>query len=252
MTIDKPIVAFDVESTGLDTSKDFIIQLSMVKFNYIDDTVQIVDTYSTYVKPAGSYQIGLGAYFKHKITPKILEDKPLFIDIAQDVRNFMDGCALLTYNGISFDTKILEKEFKDCGIDWSVLDYDNYDAFLEEKRRNGNRLEEVYTRLTGHTMGEAGLSAHDALSDVKATIEVFSIQQKEKEYLPEPIITEGNTIVQKKFDNTDNMYYCMTFGKYKDVPLEYVAKFDRGYIAWALSDKASFGPKTKEIIAKYL
>ena len=101
----KNLITFDLETTGLDRSKHFIIQIAAIKTN---SKGEIIDTLNEYIQPSGSYSIDLGAYFKHHITPEFLKDKPYFKDIAPKIIEFFSpDCAILTYNGLSFDIAFL-------------------------------------------------------------------------------------------------------------------------------------------------
>lgn len=241
------LVIFDIETTGLDREKDFIIQFSAIKYDKHDP--ENIETYSTYIRPVGSYTMSVAAINKHHITPKFLEDKPTFLDVALDIYNFIDDCALLTYNGLSFDAPFLKREFKDAGIDWGFSDIPFYDAFLEEKRRNGNTLDDTYKRYMGSSMEENGLNPHDALSDCKATLSVFLEQQKQKFYEPEQILTEDGFIKIMEFGNKDTE--CFAVGKWSGVSVEYVAKYDKPYITWILNNPG-FDKKTKLICESYI
>lgn len=244
----KTIVCFDIESTGLDTTKDSIIQISMAKFD--SETYELIDTYNTYVRPEGSYQIGIGAYLKHGITPEKLNDKPTFSEIFDKVYAFMDDSDILGYNCISFDIKILSAEFARVGVKFDFMNRNIYDSFLEEKRRNGISLENTYKRYMGKTMEEDDLSAHNSMSDVIATVCVFKEQQKIQSYEGEDLITEDNVIANQQFG--DNKALCFTMGKYSGVPVSYVAKNDKNYLQWAVSPKCSFSDNTKKFISSYL
>ena len=241
------LVVFDIETTGTDKERDHIIQFSAVKYDKNDP--KNLETYSTYVKPTGPYTMSVAALSKHNITPKFLEDKPEFIDVAQDILDFINGCAILTYNGLSFDAPILKRHFKECGIDWSFIDIPFYDAFLEEKRRNSHRLEETYKRYMGSTMEENGLNPHDALSDCLATLTVFLEQQKIQKFGPEDILTEDGFIKIMDFSGKDTE--CFAVGKWSGVSIEYVAKHDRSYITWILNNPG-FDKKTKLICESYI
>ena len=244
----KTIVAFDLETTGLDKTKDYIIQIAAVKFDY--DTKKIVDKLNYYVQPSGSYSISLQAYFKHGIKPDFLADKPYFKDIAQQVLDFMSGCDILSYNGTSFDVPFLKAEFDRNGFNWNVLNVRFYDAFIEEKKRNGNRLEETYTRYYGKSMEESGLKAHDAYSDVMGTIGVFYAQQKNEQYESFNMLTEDNLLKIQEFRGEQKP--CFTYGKYKDLSIELVDQVDQDYLKWCVSDKSSFCQSTKRYINSFI
>lgn len=241
------LVVFDIETTGLDKKKDYIIQFSAIKYDR--ETNKIIATYDKYIQPAGNYTMSVAAISKHRITPEFLKDKPLFVEVANEIYQFMDGCDILTYNGIRFDAPFLKREFADCGIEWNFSDLNFYDAMAEEVRRNGNSLGDSFKRYTGKTMEEAGLDAHNALSDIKATLAVFIKQQKQKEYGPEEILTEDGFIRRLEFAGKDTE--CFVIGKWAGVSLEYVAKYDKSYLNWIISSN-DFDKKTKMICESYI
>lgn len=244
----KSIVVFDLETTGLDRAKDQIIQFAGLKIDR--DTNNIIDTMNLYIKPTGDYQISIQAYFKHGIKPEFLKDKPHFYEVGQDIANFLKDSDILTYNGTSFDIPFLLNEFERCGIEFSFLNRDCYDAFLEEKRRKGNSLSDTYARYKGMTMEEAGLSAHDALSDVKATYTIFYAQQKNKPYGPEKMYGEDNSVSLQEFQG--KLQPCMNIGKYKGLSIDFIKSFDMQYLNWTISDKCNFTKSTKEFIKECL
>lgn len=245
---DKPLVIYDLETTGLDKSKDQIIQFAAVKYDW--NIKKIVDSKNLYIQPMGNYSIPIGAYLVHGINAEFLKDKPHFKDVAQSIFDFFVGCDVVTYNGCSFDNAILTEEFARVGLSFDARTFANYDCFYEEKRINGNRLGDTFKRYYGRTMDEAGLKAHDALSDVKATAAIFVKQQELHPYEPEQIITVDNVVAMQEFQG--KIVPCFTLGKYRGLGVAFVASFDQGYIAWAIGDKSKFVPSTKEYLKQYL
>ena len=244
----KNFVIFDIETTGLDKLKDQIIQFAGIKVN--PENHRIIDSKNIWIQPVGNYQMSLGAYFKHGIKPEQLKDKPYFSEVAQEILDFFKDCDVITYNGNSFDIPFLLAEFNKVGIDYTFTTTNCYDAFLEEKRRNGNRLAETYQRYKGKSMEEAGLVNHDALSDVKATYSVFVAQQRIKHYEPEQMFGDDNVITNQEFQ--DKIQPCFNIGKYKGISLELVNQIDKGYLAWTLSDSCNFSNTTKEFIKSFI
>ena len=243
----RPIVAFDLETTGLDKTKDYIIEISAVKFD--PKTMVIIGEYSKYVQPEGAYSISIQAYMKHHITPEFLKDKPYFFEIADEIIEFIGDCDILTYNGSSFDIPFLQAELGRCGRHIDFLNKQCWDACLEERRRNGNTLEATYQRYAGKTMEDAGLSAHEALSDVKATIFVFTKQQEKQAYGPEAMYGEDNFIVNSECNG--QMQPCFNVGKYKNLPISYVSTIDQGYLNWIV-EKGEFAQSTKNYVKQYI
>lgn len=241
------LVVFDIETTGLDKENAHIIQFSAIKYD--KNNPDNVEVYETYIQPTGNYSISLPAFSKHGITPDFLKDKPHFVDVAMDIYNFMDDCALLTYNGLSFDAPFLKREFKDVGITWNFSEVPFYDSFLEEKRRNSHKLEDTYKRYMGVSMEENGLTAHDSTSDCKATLAIFLKQQAEKFFETEEILTEDGFI--KRMEFAGKTVECFAVGKYAGTPVMYVAKNDKSYLNWVINNH-KFDNKTKLICESYL
>ena len=244
----RPLVVPDVETTGLNKETDYIIQFAAIKVDR--QTGNIIDSMNLYIKPSGSYNITIQAYLKHHIKPADLEDKPTFAEVADSIRDFIEGCDILTYNGNNFDLPFIKNEFKRAGKNIDFMKFNCYDAFLEEKRRNSNSLGSTFIRYTGHSMEEDGLQPHDALSDVKATYKIFEEQQKVKEYGPEVRLTEDNVLIMANFNGKEQPVF--NIGKYKELPISYVSTVDQGYLRWCVSESASFVQSTKDYISKYI
>ncbi len=242
------IIVFDLETTGLDRTKDQIIQFAGLKID--TDTNKILNELNLYIKPFGSYTISTGAYFKHHITHEFLDDKPYLKDVASQIIEFIGDDPLLTYNGNGFDIPFLKYELNKYGYDIEFTKRQCYDAFLEEKRRNGINLENTYLRYKGKTMEDAGLIAHDAFSDIKATYAIFVAQQRKQKYGPEKMYGEDNAVADYDFDG--KLVPCMNIGKYKNVPLEYIKEHDQNYLQWCVSDKCNFMPASKNFIKQFI
>ena len=217
---------------------------------YDRETGNMLDSMNLYIQPEGGYTITIQAYMKHKISPEFLKDKPYFFEVADDIIEFIKDCDILTYNGNTFDIAFLISEMKRVNRDIDFMKFDCYDAFLEEKRRNGINLENTYLRYKGKTMEEAGLTAHDAFSDIKATYAIFVAQQRKQKYGPEKMYGEDNAVAD--YDFGGKMVPCMNIGKYRNVPLEYIAEHDQSYLQWCISDKCNFMPASKNFIKKYI
>ena len=243
----KPLVVLDVETSGLKRSgDDWIIQFSAIKV----DTEQnkIIDKMNEYIQPDGNYTMNIMAYLTHRIHPDFLKDKPKFKDLAPKIYEFLQGCDILTYNGVAFDLPFLALEFRRCGIDWHPTDYVCYDAYKEEVRRNANNLETAFKRYCGRTMEEAGLMAHDGSADIKATYAVFRHQNETSPVLPEKVITDDDVFTWGEYEGEEMI--LINTGKYRGCPLEVLKGVDRSYLVWMRDTNIS--AKSKEIITKAL
>ena len=165
----KNIVAFDVETTGLSFTTDYIIQIAAVKF---DTEFNIIDSMKYMVKPIKDFEIAEGAQEKHGITKEfVLENGTDLKIVAEEFLKFIDGCDMLSYNGKSFDVRMISKDFASVGLPFDINRV-FYDSLLLESKLQPRTLEAVYKRYTGNDL----IDAHDALADVLATIEVFKHQ----------------------------------------------------------------------------
>lgn len=239
---------FDLETTGLNREKDQIIQFAAVKHD--KQTLELVDQIDLYIRPTGTYQITLAAYFKHHITPAFLEDKPTLAEVAPKIVEFMKGCDILGYNHKSFDIPFLVSALEKAGYSLDILENDVYDVFLEEKIRNGNSLGDTFKRYYGKTMDEAGYEAHNALSDVMATFDIFKAHQSTGEVKPTLMFGTDNAITMMDF--MGKLQPCFSIGKYRQIPVSYVVQKDPDYIKWCLSDSCNFFKSTKEFLKEQL
>ena len=221
------LVVFDLETTGLDRTKDQIIQFSGLKIDTTNHS--ILDSKNLYIQPIGDYSISIAAYTKHRITPEFLKDKPYLKDVAKEIVDFIGDNNVVTYNGNGFDIPFLKTELNKYGYDINFMNRKCFDAFLEEKARNGINLENT---------------------DIKATYAVFVAQQTHKPYDAQKMYGEDNVIVDADFDG--QIKPCFNLGKYRNVSLEYVSKYDQKYLQWCVSDKCNFMDSTKKYIQTYI
>lgn len=239
----KPLVSLDIETTGLDKNTDRIIQFAAVKFDR--ENKKNLGELNLLIRPDDPQCImSIGAFIKHGIHPDKLKDKPTFKEVAQQIYSFINGCDILTYNGVYFDLPFLMNEFKRAGIDFLPSEYKCYDAYKEECRRNGTHLVDSFKRYTGKTMEEAGLAAHDAMSDSKACLAVFYNQCKAAEVQPEQMLTDDDMLVMADFNGSSEV--TVNFGRYKGVPLKILKVADPSYITWMLSTNIS--KKTRDLL----
>lgn len=239
------VVCFDVETTGLSDKEDYIIQLAMSKFDI--NTFEIVDSKNWYIEPIHAYEISPGAIKTHGITKEYLKEHGVNIkDIAQEIIDFVEDSDYLTYNGNSFDVRFIYKDLKMAGYEFPIKGKQFYDAYLMYKKFNPCTLSHVYESLTGEEMADA----HDAFSDVEATISVFRELMKNTtirnaQMMPEnQLISPENSI---RYDVSDNIIF--NFGKYKDAEFCKVLDRDPSYVKWFLSNISS--DYTKKILKKY-
>lgn len=247
------IVCFDVETTGLSPTEDYIIQLAMVKIN--SKTLEEVDRRMWYIEPAHSYEITQGAFEAHGITKEFLKENGVSMkDIAPEIIQFVEDADYLTYNGNHFDVKFIYKDLALFGFEFPMEDKVFYDAFSLYKKYHPSTLSAIYKNYTGRELE----GAHDAFTDVKATIEVFKCIKDEQdaelsewaELQENQMLSPEGSIRRATNMGQDGDYIVFTVGKYKDTEFCEVMRKDPGYIKWFGDNVAS--NYTKRILNEYV
>jgi len=174
MTLSKPIVFFDLETTGVNTSHDKIVQIGAIKLN-IDGTEEVKNVLINPTIP-----IPAGATAVHGISDEDVKDKPKFNQIAKSFAAWLRGCDLAGYNSDNFDIPMLIEEFSKAGVEFPEDGTSFVDVLKIERRVNSHTLGNTYKRYTGDELE----GAHDALADVRATLTIFQKQLEVNPDLP--------------------------------------------------------------------
>lgn len=226
------ITAFDLETTGLDIKKDYIIQIGLVKFN--SKTFEELESKCWYIKPPRPITISPEAQEKHGISIEYLnEHGVLLADVWDEIRSTIGDDDILSYNGNHFDVPMLYYNLvrENLQFDFSKRKY--YDSMVIERKKLQYKLSETYKRYTGDYFD----GAHDALCDVKATIEVFKHQINES---PESLDNKDFLLVSPeglvKYNDDGKLIFA--YGKYRNHLTNEICKTDTAYIKWVI-DKFS-------------
>ncbi|MDD5504041.1 MAG: 3'-5' exonuclease [Candidatus Omnitrophica bacterium] len=242
MFIKKPLVVFDLETTGTWVEKDKIVEIGMVKL-MPDGNRQ---GYVKRVNPGIPIPVNVTKIIG--ITNNDVKDAPVFKDICSEVLEFIGDCDLGGFNIYRFDLPVLEREIIEAGMSFHWKDRGIYDAqkiyHIHEKRD----LMAAYQLYCGKEL----TNAHTALGDAEATVEILSAQIMK--YGSESAGIES----LKDIDYETSSYYydpekkfCWwngdlypSFGKYRRKKhIKAIAQNDRGYLEWLAG--ADFGDEVK-------
>ena len=233
----KPIVSFDIESTGINPLSDRIVEIAI----YRDPTGEKLHHY---VNPA--IPIPKEASEIHGIYDKDVVGKPLFREIADQIIAFCKDCDIAGFNSNMFDVPMLFSQLHFDGFDTKWLsDANLLDAGVIYKRNQPRTLGAAYQHFTGDTLDDA----HTAMADTEATAEVFlkMTEVYELEALSREELAsycnydKPRADVSGKFFVDDDGDYCYNFGKHKGTK----AKLERGFAGWMLGK--DFLPDTLDI-----
>ena len=166
LNLKKPLVIFDLETTGLDLVKDRIIQISYIKVSPNGEEDRGNDIINP-EKPIDPFITQLTG-----ISNEDVKDKPTFKQLAQTLADKFTGCDFAGFNSNNFDIPLLAEEFLRAGVDFDFSKCRLIDAcaiFRKMERRN---LAAAYKFYCGHKM-EEDFEAHRADQDTEATYRVL-------------------------------------------------------------------------------
>ena len=273
LNLQKPLVIFDLETTGLDLVKDRIIQLSYIKVYPDGREVRVNEIINPEKMIPVEVQTLTG------ITNEMVKDKPTFKQIATRLSNEFTGCDFAGFNSNHFDVPLLAEEFLRAGIDFDFSKCRLIDAqsiFHKMERRN---LAAAYKFYCGRKM-EDDFEAHRADQDTEATYRVlmaeldmyapgvqeepervlendmqyladFSRQNNNVDFSGRIVWAEqkdasGKTILDEK--GQPKMIEVFNFGKHKGIPVADVLRMDPGYYSWILG--GDFTYNTKQVLTR--
>jgi len=250
--IKRPLIVFDLETTGLDVQKDQIVQIAARKFLPAEiGLVKVPDKkniLNQYIRP--EVEITKEAQAVHEIDSIKLKNKPIFKEIAKKLYKFFRNCDLSGYNILNFDIPILQRQFSECGYSWKVKNVvDCYRIFKEHVPHTLKGALEYYGRSVGRDWLHFDL--HDASQDVLATSYVLwqqlghyqlgeTFREIHKHY--SPIDLQGKLMLS----NDDGI--ALSFGKYKGIDLKNVPE---NYLQY-LWDNNVLLDDAKKIIVEYV
>lgn len=258
--LDKDLIFFDIESTGLNVMRDRIIQIALIK--YPKDGGEPIE-WEMLINPA--MIITEEAMSVHGISPTDVANKPTFPQVAQKLYDFIGDADLAGYNSNRFDVPMLMEEFDRAGFDFDVSKrrlLDMARIFYKMEPRTLSAAVKFYT-------GKKMENAHDALADVRATIDVFKGQLKRYEnedfedadgnITEKPIRNDMQALHEftndlRHVDVTQRLKYdhngvvVFNFGKYQNQPVGKVLAKDRNYYNWIMSKE--FSVQVKRMVHK--
>ena len=245
LNLKRPIIFFDLETTGIDIARDRIVEISMVKV--MPDGEEIVRTRR--INPG--MPIPAEATAIHGITDEDVKDCPLFPQIAKSLAQFIEGCDFGGFNSNRFDLPVLVEEFLRAGVD------------VDFKRRRFVDVQNIFHKKEQRTLVAAYKfycdkdleDAHSAEADTLATYEVLMAQLERYPDLENDIdkLAEFSTRGEAA-DYAGRILFnekgeeVFGFGKYKGRPVAEVFRAEPSYYAWMMN--GDFPLYTKKVITE--
>ncbi len=273
LNLTKPLVIFDLETTGLDLVKDRIIQISYIKVfpNGKEERVNEM------VNPEKIIPVEVQDLTG--ITNDMVKDKPTFKQLAARLEKAFTGCDFAGFNSNHFDVPLLAEEFLRAGVNFDFSKCRLIDVCTIFKKLERRNLAAAYLFYCGRKM-EEDFEAHRADQDTEATYRVlmgqldmytaerqeepdrvlqndmqflsdFSRQNNNVDFAGRIVWAErkdaaGKPVLQA--DGTPQLIETFNFGKYKGVPVAQVLRSDPGYYSWMLG--GDFTNNTKQVLTR--
>ncbi len=246
LNLTKPIVFFDLETTGIDVATDRVVELSFVRLEPNGNRQSMT------LRLDPERHIPEEASAVHGIYDADVKDCPTFRDKAEELKNIFDGCDLAGFNSNRFDIPLLAEEFIRAGV---VID-------LNSARRVD--VQNIYHKLERRTLVAAYKfycnkdleNAHSASADTEATLEVLEAQL---DHYPEELKNDIDFLAD--FSSRDNFVdfagrfaynekgeEIVNFGKHKGRLVKDVLRIDPSYYNWMM--QSDFTMNTKQVLTR--
>jgi len=266
LKLKRPLVFFDLETTGTKVGVDRIVEMAMIKVNP-DGTVvkkpeQPGKAHRILVNP--EMPIPLESSLVHGVYDEDVEDAPTFGRIAPGLLKWLHGCDLVGFNSNRFDMEMLAEEFLRVGVDFGVEDRHLIDVQNIFHKMEQRTLRAAYAFYCGKELE----GAHEALPDTLATLEVFLAQLER--YKDHTVLdSRGETVGPVPSEMAELATFCQmrnnadlmgrlvydddgvvvfNFGKYMGQPVKEVLARDPGYFGWMM--QGDFPRYTKRVLER--
>lgn len=245
LNLKRPIVFFDLETTGVDTSKDRIVEISMIKV--MPDGSKDVRTRR--VNP--EMHIPEEATAIHGISDEDVKNEPTFRQIAKSLAQFIQGCDFGGFNSNRFDLPLLVEEFLRVGVDVDLKRHKFVDVQNIFHKKEQRTLVAAYKFYCDKDLEDA----HSAAADTMATYEVLCSQLDRYDDLENDIdFLAAYSERDKTADYAGRILYneqgveVFGFGKYRGQSVEEVFRREPSYYAWMM--EGDFPRYTKKVITE--
>ena len=248
LVLERPLVFFDIESTGTNPYRDRIVEIAVIKVMPDGSRQEVVRR----INP--SMPIPAGASAVHGIYDADVADCPTFDVIAHNLYNYLEGCDLAGYNIVKFDVPMLQEDFKRCNLELNMRDRKLIDVFNIFCRLYPRNLSAAYKFFCGGDLEDA----HSALADTDATVAVLLGQLAKHPELPREMAGLAEFSAARDADFVDSEgrlkfsgeEVVINFGKNSGRRLRELAEEDPGFLRWML--RSDFSDEVKEIIKNAL
>ena len=243
LNLKNPLIFFDLETTGVNISKDRIVEISLIKVmpsgQEIEKTLRI--------NP--EMPIPAEATAVHHIIDEDVKNAPTFKQVAKELGKFFEGCDIAGFNSNKFDIPLLMEEFLRADVNVDLSRHRFIDVQTIFHKMEQRTLVAAYKFYCGKNLEDA----HSANADTKATYEVLKAQldrypelKNDVEFLSTFSTHNRNVDLAGRIIYNDQKVPVFNFGKYKGVSVEEVLRKDMGYFGCMMN--GDFPLNTKQVL----
>ncbi|MEX0967407.1 MAG: 3'-5' exonuclease [Bacteroidia bacterium] len=248
LDLKKSIVFFDIEATGLNVSKDRIVEISFLK---LEPNIEDYECRSYRINP--EMPIPADSTKIHGITDEDVKDKPTFKQVAKEINQYFGNSDLSGFNVLRFDLPMLVEEFLRAGMDFQFSDRKVIDVQKIFHTMEKRTLTAAYQFYCGKELEQA----HTSEADTRATYEVLCAQlerykelQNNVDHLYNFLGSPGKTMVDLagRLVRNKQGVEVFNFGKHNGRPVEEVFRKEPSYYNWMM--ERDFPQHTKQKITE--
>ncbi|WP_055448836.1 3'-5' exonuclease [Lacinutrix mariniflava] len=243
LNLTKPICFFDLETTGINISKDRVVEISILKVFPNGNK----ESKTWLVNPEMPIPAETSAI--HGVTDERVANEPTFKELAKEISVMTKDCDLAGFNSNRFDIPLLAEEMLRADMDFDM------------KGRVAVDVQTIFHKMEKRTLGAAYKfycdksleNAHTAEADTLATYEVLKAQLDRYEDLENDTKFLAEFSSHKKFADfagfinfNEDGEECFSFGKHKNKKVLDVLDKEPGYFGWLLN--ADFPLYTKKVL----
>jgi DNA polymerase III, epsilon subunit and related 3''-5'' exonucleases len=245
LNLKRPIIFFDLETTGTNVTQDRIVEISLIKVMPSGEEIEKTRRINPGIPiPAEATEI-------HHISDADVADAPTFKMVAKDLARIFTGCDIAGFNSNRFDIPMLDQEFQRAGVKFDFTKPRFIDVQTIFHKKEQRTLVAAYRFYCDKDLE----GAHSANADTRATYEVLKAQLDRYSDLPNDIDAlsdfssqNRNVDLMGRLIYNDKRQEVINFGKYKGKLAEEVLRSDPGYYSWIL--QGDFPQNTKDAFTK--
>lgn len=242
LQLKKPIAFLDIEATGANVTTDRIVEIAIVK--YLPDGTRTVKR--KIINP----QIPIPPSITdiHGITDEMVQNAPVFKQVAQEIKQFLDGCDLACYNAYRLDIPMLVEEFIRADVEFDVRNRKLVDVQKIFHTMEQRTLSAAYKFYCNKSLE----GAHGAEIDAAATAEILFAQIERYPQLGNNVdsiikaVGEDNIIdFARRLAYDEKGVEVFNFGKHKGRAIADVLNAEPQYYDWMMRGEFPMNTKQK-------